>query len=118
MNLMAVDAQRVMQLVQSFNQIWAAPLQICVAIYFLYVTMGVAVMAGVGMLVLLVPLNLLLARLVRKIQVKHLYIQAYSIKRAKGRVASTQSHNGSRVKRHRYFWFASPCHKSAKHLLA
>ena len=72
-NLMAVDAQRIMQLVQSLNQIWSAPLQICVAIYFLYVTMGVAVMAGLAMLLLLVPLNLLIARLVRKIQVKLLY---------------------------------------------
>jgi len=70
---MAVDAQRIMQLVQSLNQIWSAPLQICVAIYFLYVTMGVAVMAGLAMLLLLVPLNLLIARLVRKIQVKLLY---------------------------------------------
>ena len=70
-NLMAVDAQKVMQLVQSFNQVWSAPFQICVAIYFLYVTMGVATLAGVGVLLLLVPLNLLLARLVRNIQVNH-----------------------------------------------
>ena len=70
-NLMAVDAQKVMQLVQSFNQIWSAPFQICVAIYFLYVTMGVGTLAGVGVLLLLVPLNLLLARLVRNIQVNH-----------------------------------------------
>lgn len=68
-NLMAVDAQRVMQLVQSLNQLWSAPFQICVAIYFLYVTMGVAVLAGLGMLIMLIPLNLLIARLVRKIQV-------------------------------------------------
>ena len=70
-NLMALDAQKVMQLVQSFNQIWSAPFQMCVAIYFLYVTMGVATLAGVGVLLLLVPLNLLLARLVRNIQVNH-----------------------------------------------
>ena len=74
---MTVDAQRVQQLVQSLNQIWSAPLQICVAIYFLYVTMGVAVMAGLGMLILLVPLNLLIARLVRKIQVKLLLFNLY-----------------------------------------
>lgn len=68
-NLMAVDAQRVMQLVQSLNQLWSAPLQICLAIYFLYVTIGVAVLAGLGMLLLLVPLNVLITRLVRKMQV-------------------------------------------------
>ena len=75
-NLIAVDAQRVMQLVQSLNQLWSAPLQICVAIYFLYVTMGVAVLAGLFMLILLVPLNLLITRLVRKIQVI-LYVSIY-----------------------------------------
>ena len=68
-NLMAVDAQRVMHLVETLNQLWSAPFQICVAIYFLYVTMGVAVMAGLGTLLLLVPLNLLITRLVRKMQV-------------------------------------------------
>lgn len=68
-NLMAVDAQRVMRLVETLNQLWSAPFQICVAIYFLYVTMGVAVMAGLGTLLLLVPLNLLITRLVRKMQV-------------------------------------------------
>ena len=68
-NLMAVDVQRVMQLVQSLNHLWSAPFQICLAIYFLYVTMGVAVLAGLGMLILLVPLNLLITRFVRKIQV-------------------------------------------------
>ena len=66
---MAVDAQRVMQLIQSLNQLWSAPFQICVAIYFLYVTMGVAVLAGLGMLIMLIPLNLLITRLARKIQV-------------------------------------------------
>ena len=68
-NLMAVDAQRVMHLVETLNQLWSAPFQICVAIYFLYVTMGVAVLAGLGTLLLLVPLNLLITRLVRKMQV-------------------------------------------------
>ena len=72
MNLMTVDAQRVVTLVETFNQLWSAPLQICVAVYFLYVTMGVAVMAGLVTLLLLIPLNLLVARLVRKIQVKTL----------------------------------------------
>ena len=68
-NLMALDAQRVMQLVQSLNQLRSAPFQICVAIYFLCVTMGVAVLAGLGMLIMLIPLNLLITRLARKIQV-------------------------------------------------
>lgn len=94
-NLMAVDAQKVMQLVQSFNQVWSAPFQICVAIYFLYVTMGVATLAGVGVLLLLVPLNLLLARLVRNIQVNHFkHCRSLHV-----------SNHTVRVKHNKNFWF-------------
>ena len=90
-NLMTVDAQRVMTLVETLNQLWSAPLQICVAVYFLYVTMGVAVMAGVGMLLLLIPLNLLIARLVRKIQVKGIKVPLLLLLDVTGK-----SNNGTR----------------------
>ena len=69
-NLMAVDTQRLMELIQFFNQMWSAPFQICLAIYFLYNTMGVSVLAGVTVLVLLVPLNVGVTRIVRKLKVK------------------------------------------------
>ena len=39
-NLMAVDAQRFMDLTTYLNMIWSAPLQIGLAIYFLYAILG------------------------------------------------------------------------------
>ena len=39
-NLMAVDAQRFMDLTTYLNMIWSAPLQIALAIYFLYDILG------------------------------------------------------------------------------
>jgi len=39
-NLMAVDAQRFTELMAYINLVWAAPLQIALAMYFLYETLG------------------------------------------------------------------------------
>lgn len=35
-NLMSVDAQRFMDLVNFLNMLWSAPLQTCLALYFLW----------------------------------------------------------------------------------
>ena len=66
---MSVDAQRLMDLMAYVNTIWSSPLQIILALYFLYNTMGPSILAGVAVMILLIPLNLLVSRLARKIQV-------------------------------------------------
>ena len=68
-NLMSVDAQRLMDLMTYINTVWSAPLQIIVSLYFLYNTMGVSILAGVGVMILLIPVNLLVSRFARSIQV-------------------------------------------------
>lgn len=45
-NLMAVDAQRFMDLTAYVNMIWSAPLQIGLALYFLWGILGPSVLAG------------------------------------------------------------------------
>lgn len=45
-NLMAVDAQRFMDLTTYINMLWSAPLQIALAIYFLWDLLGPSVLAG------------------------------------------------------------------------
>lgn len=45
-NLMAVDAQRFMDLTAYINMLWSAPLQIALAIYFLWGILGPSVLAG------------------------------------------------------------------------
>lgn len=66
---MSIDTQRLVDLVTYINMLWSSPLQILIAIYFLSVTMGISILAGVGVLVLLIPLNLLVTRQARKQQV-------------------------------------------------
>lgn len=45
-NIMAVDAQCFMELMTYVNSIWSAPLQILLALYFLWANLGASVLAG------------------------------------------------------------------------
>uniref|UniRef100_A0A8B9CTD7 Multidrug resistance-associated protein 1 n=1 Tax=Anser brachyrhynchus TaxID=132585 RepID=A0A8B9CTD7_9AVES len=56
-NLMSVDAQRFMDLATYINMIWSAPLQVILALYLLWQNLGPSVLAGVAVMILLVPIN-------------------------------------------------------------
>ncbi|XP_064172603.1 multidrug resistance-associated protein 1 [Anguilla rostrata] len=60
-NLMSVDAQRFMDLITYINMVWSAPLQVVLALYFLWQTLGPAVLAGVAVMVLMFPINAFIA---------------------------------------------------------
>ena len=66
---MAVDAQRFMDLTSYLHLIWSAPLQIGLSLYFLWAQMDVAVLGGVGIMIIMIPLNAYIARKTRKQQV-------------------------------------------------
>ena len=68
-NLMSVDAQRLMDILTYVNMIWSSPFQITVAIVFLYRALGVSVLAGVGVMVVLFPVHFLTGRALRRFQV-------------------------------------------------
>ena len=67
---MSVDAQRFMDLATYLHLIWSAPLQIVLSIVFLYITMGPSVFAGVGVMILLIPVNSIVASISKRLQVK------------------------------------------------
>nr|XP_009677167.1 PREDICTED: canalicular multispecific organic anion transporter 2 isoform X2 [Struthio camelus australis] len=71
-NLMSVDAQRFMDLVTFLNMLWSAPLQIFLALYFLWQTLGPSVLAGVAVMVLLIPCNAAIAMKTRAFQVEQM----------------------------------------------
>ncbi|XP_061080827.1 multidrug resistance-associated protein 1 isoform X2 [Conger conger] len=60
-NLMSVDAQRFMDLITYINMVWSAPLQVILALYFLWQTLGPSVLAGVAVMVLMFPINAVIA---------------------------------------------------------
>ncbi|XP_069503216.1 multidrug resistance-associated protein 1 isoform X2 [Ambystoma mexicanum] len=68
-NLMSVDAQRFMDLATYINMIWSAPLQVILALYLLWQNLGPSVLAGVAVMILLVPVNAVLAVKTKKYQV-------------------------------------------------
>ncbi|CAB4038410.1 multidrug resistance-associated 1-like, partial [Paramuricea clavata] len=67
-NLMSVDAQRLMDILTYINMLWSAPYQISLAIFFLYRTMGISVLAGVAVMLVLFPINFFIGRRMRKFQ--------------------------------------------------
>ncbi|CAL1540417.1 unnamed protein product, partial [Lymnaea stagnalis] len=79
-NLMSVDAQRFMDLTTYLHTIWSGPFQICVALYFLFQTLGPSALAGVGVMVLLIPLNAVLANKSRQYQVSQMRLKDNRIK--------------------------------------
>ncbi|XP_046853046.1 multidrug resistance-associated protein 1-like isoform X2 [Xenia sp. Carnegie-2017] len=79
-NLMSVDAQRLMDILTYLNLIWSSPYQIILAIYFLYRAMGISVLAGVAVMLVIFPLNFFIGRWLRNFQVKQMNIKDSRIK--------------------------------------
>ncbi|XP_077594389.1 ATP-binding cassette sub-family C member 3 isoform X1 [Stigmatopora nigra] len=71
-NLMSVDAQRFMDLTTFLNMLWSAPLQIMLALYFLWQNLGPSVLAGVAVMILLIPFNAVIAMKTRAYQVEQM----------------------------------------------
>ncbi|NXA48635.1 MRP3 protein, partial [Nothocercus julius] len=79
-NLMSVDAQRFTDLMIFLDMLWSAPLQIFLALYFLWQTLGPSVLAGVAVMVLLIPLNAAIAMKTRAFQVEQMRYKDSRIK--------------------------------------
>ncbi|XP_014733665.1 PREDICTED: canalicular multispecific organic anion transporter 2 [Sturnus vulgaris] len=79
-NLMSVDAQRFMDLMTFLNMLWSAPLQILLALYFLWKILGPSVLAGVAVMVLLIPVNSAIAIKTRAFQVEQMRYKDSRIK--------------------------------------
>ena len=72
-NLMSVDANRVMRLMSYVQNLWSGPFQIVLAIIFLWVTIGPSVLAGLATAIVIMPVNIVLAAWRRKYQVRVSY---------------------------------------------
>jgi ABC-type multidrug transport system fused ATPase/permease subunit len=68
-NLMAVDAFKVSELCAYLHFLWAnTPVQVVVAIFLLYRILGYSSIAGIGMMIVLLPINMYVASQFSKIQ--------------------------------------------------
>uniref|UniRef100_A0A2P2M4L9 ABC-type xenobiotic transporter n=2 Tax=Rhizophora mucronata TaxID=61149 RepID=A0A2P2M4L9_RHIMU len=61
---MSVDADRTVNLCNSFHDMWSLPLQIGVALYLLYTQVKFAFLAGLAITILLIPVNKWISELI------------------------------------------------------
>ncbi|XP_036376500.1 multidrug resistance-associated protein 1 [Megalops cyprinoides] len=66
--LMAGDAQRVADLALSLPLLWSSPLQVALSLCFLWRELGPAVLVGLALLLLLIPLNAVVDQRVKLLQ--------------------------------------------------
>ncbi|XP_065206730.1 multidrug resistance-associated protein 1-like isoform X3 [Planococcus citri] len=71
-NLMSVDAQRFVDLMAYLNMLWSAPLQIVLALFFLWQILGPSVLAGLAVMIILIPVNGWVASKIKSLQFKQM----------------------------------------------
>ncbi len=71
-NYMAVDTQRLQDLTQYGQMLWSAPFQIVLCMVSLYQLLGISMLAGVGAMILMVPVNGFIARIMKNLQKKQM----------------------------------------------
>lgn len=71
-NYMAIDTQRLQDLTQYGQMLWSAPFQIILCMASLYQLVGISMLAGVGAMLLMVPINGLIARIMKNLQKKQM----------------------------------------------
>ncbi|XP_040290616.1 canalicular multispecific organic anion transporter 1-like [Bufo bufo] len=71
-NLMSADAQKFMDLTNYIHLLWSSPLQMVVSVVFLWAELGPSVLAGLGVIILLIPINAVLASKSRTFQMKNM----------------------------------------------
>ncbi|KPM46020.1 Metal resistance protein YCF1 [Neonectria ditissima] len=67
-NYMAVDAQRLQDLTQFAQQAWSAPFQITICMISLYNLVGWSMMAGIVVMIVMMPLQGFVARIMKNMQ--------------------------------------------------
>ena len=67
-NYMAVDAQRLQDLTQFAQQLWSAPFQILICMFSLYKLVGWSMLAGVAVMIVMIPINGFIARIMKNLQ--------------------------------------------------
>jgi len=69
---MAVDAHRFIDVITYLNMIWSAPFQIFLSVYFLWKLLGPSVLAGLFLMIVLIPINSAVATKSKDFQVKQM----------------------------------------------
>nr|CAD7417688.1 unnamed protein product [Timema cristinae] len=77
---MSVDANRILEAVPNLNILWSAPMLIALCLYFLWEIMGPSVLAGLAVMVVLIPINGFIANKVKTLQIRQMKTKDQRIK--------------------------------------
>jgi ATP-binding cassette subfamily C (CFTR/MRP) protein 1 len=72
---MSVDTQKFMEVMPFLTFVWSSPIQIGISIWMLYNTLDSSVFAGLAILLLLIPLNGVVATYARKYQMEQMKLK-------------------------------------------
>ena len=67
-NLMSIDSQRMMDVTSQINTVWTSPMAMILSFYFLWGYLGPSSLAGLVILVLLIPVNSVISNRMKKYQ--------------------------------------------------
>jgi ABC-type multidrug transport system fused ATPase/permease subunit len=67
-SIVSTDCSRIEAFLIVFNVLWSAPLQICITVGFLMYTLGYSALAGIGILLLLGPIQNMIMGALRKVR--------------------------------------------------
>lgn len=79
-NLMSVDAQNFSEMISYLHDLWSAPLMIGIATWLLWRLIGVAVFAGLAVMILMIPTSGVIASKLQKLQVTQMEIKDERVK--------------------------------------
>uniref|UniRef100_A0A7N6B9Z8 ABC-type glutathione-S-conjugate transporter n=1 Tax=Anabas testudineus TaxID=64144 RepID=A0A7N6B9Z8_ANATE len=74
-NLVSADTQKLMDFVVYFNAVWLAPIEIVLCLFFLWQHLGPSALAGITTVILIFPLNGIIAKKRSKLQVKEIQMK-------------------------------------------
>ena len=74
-NLMSTDARRLLDLTPYLQTLWSGPFQIIVSLVLLYQLMGPASLAGLGAMIVMIPVNALIARFQARFQAEMMTVK-------------------------------------------
>ncbi|KKA26039.1 hypothetical protein TD95_000340 [Thielaviopsis punctulata] len=74
-NYMAVDAQRMQDLTQFGQMLWSAPFQIMICMLSLYDLVGWSMLAGIAVMIIMLPINGVISRMMRNLQKEQMKVK-------------------------------------------
>lgn len=78
---MSVDTQKLQDAPMALHYLWSSPLMVAIAMFFLWQIIGPACMAGLGLMLLMLPINsLILAKKIRALQREQMKLKDSRIK--------------------------------------